>query len=302
MSSRSFEAGAESLSKELSAAKVPGWVRTATTLGTSEESLGLIMLGEKSLNLTYTHEDLEFLTTLADQATLALENFQMEERIIDTKQMDTFNRFASFVVHDLKNTVGMLSLTAENAKENLNDVEFQQDAIDTIRRSIDKMQSLIHSLSAFKSVQVSRTKTDLVPLLKGCLGSLKAIADARDIDLRFSGDDKVLADVDPQAIERVVENLVTNALDSTEAGGQVDVETRNRGRGPVQIVVADNGDGFDEDYLQNHVFRPFHSTKNEGLGIGLVMCKTLIDAHEGSIAIDSSPGKGSRITVHLPSA
>ena len=69
---------------------------------------------------------------------------------METRQVESFNRFASFVIHDLKNAVGMLSLTAENADDNIGNIEFQKDAIETIRKSVDKMKGLIDSLSAFK--------------------------------------------------------------------------------------------------------------------------------------------------------
>ena len=123
----------------------------------------IIALGDKRWGTPYSYEDREFIAALADQATITLDNLMMEERILESRQMESFNRFSSFVIHDLKNMVGMLSLTAENARANIANEDFQQDLIMTLKRSVEKMESLISSLSAFKpSTAVRRTGVDAV--------------------------------------------------------------------------------------------------------------------------------------------
>ncbi|RKZ08204.1 hypothetical protein DRQ05_01900, partial [bacterium] len=107
------------------------WIRIVAFIGRSGQPLGFIALGDKHINSNYTSEDSDFLATIADETSLALENLLFEERIIESRQMESFNRFASFVIHDLKNTVGMLSLLIENAWEHIGEPEFQKDAVET---------------------------------------------------------------------------------------------------------------------------------------------------------------------------
>jgi signal transduction histidine kinase len=81
----------------------------------------------------------------------------------------------------------------------------------------------------------------------------------------------------------------------------VRVETRLESNG-VALVVADTGCGMSPEFVKTLLFRPFHSTKTKGLGIGMFQCKKIIEAHGGSIAVASQVGKGSRFTILVPLA
>ncbi|HEY5133381.1 MAG TPA: XrtA/PEP-CTERM system histidine kinase PrsK [Candidatus Krumholzibacteriaceae bacterium] len=279
------------------------WIHAVARLGQDDESRGLIILGEKDLNRSYTEEDEDFLATIAFQAKLALDNLLMEERIIEARQMDSFNRFASFVVHDLKNTVGMLSLVAENARGNIGSAEFQKDALETIRHSVDKMQRLITSLNVHKMpASLSKTDTDVAQLVERVTEDLKQVASHAGVELEFTGGTRTRSYVDPAAINRVVENLVLNAIEAAGQGGSVRVQVETINDEWARIAVKDSGAGFDPDYLRDHLFHPFHSTKSKGLGVGLIMCKYLVEAHGGKISVASSPGKGATVSVTLPTA
>jgi signal transduction histidine kinase len=141
--------------------------------------------------------------------------------------------------------------------------------------------------------------TDLSALIGRQTRTLETVAKRRGISILFDGSPAIEADVDPQAIERIIENLVHNALDASPAGGVVRVNL-TCDDGTIRIEVLDQGKGFDPEYLENHAFRPFHTTKKEGLGIGLMMCKTLAEAHGGGMSIESDDRQGARVTVHVP--
>ncbi|GEM_PF-1231866 len=277
------------------------WWRAAAALGHGEELRGLIILGPKDMNTPFTDEDKDFLATIADQATLTLENLIMEEKFLESRQIESFNRFASFVVHDLKNTVGMLSLTAENARINFSNVEFQNDAIETVKRSVERMRALINSLNAHKSpTSLTKRETDISILIQEFVNSLKPIAAKKEIALEFDGERGIKAEVDKTAVKRIIENLVFNAMDATPKGGRIDVHAGNSGPQRISISVEDSGIGFDPDYMADDLFRPFKSTKKDGLGIGLVLCKSLAEAHGGTISIGSGDGGGAIVTIELP--
>ncbi|MBU8920318.1 MAG: PEP-CTERM system histidine kinase PrsK [Bacteroidales bacterium] len=277
------------------------WVEAVAFLRHGEECRGVIALGRKDMGRSYTEEDRDFLTSVSDQATITLENLLMEEKILESSQIESFNRFASFVIHDLKNTVGMLSLTAENAKDNIDDKEFQKDTIDTINRSVDKMRALIDSLNAHKSPgTIVRKKTDISSVIRGKLSAISNVALARDIEIRFDCPKAQIAEIDPSALERIVENLVLNSIESTPPGGEIDLDTRVDDEGVLFIDVTDTGPGFDPGYLETSLFKPFSSTKQNGLGIGLVLCRGLVEAHGGKISAGNIPGNGARVSVILP--
>jgi len=281
-------------------AETPAWVRAVSFLTIGGETKGFIALGRKDFGKMWSEEDRDFLTTITDQAALALENLLMEERYLESKQLESFNRFASFVVHDLKNTVGMLSLTAENARDNIHDKEFQEDAIDTLERSVQKMRSLIDSLNAHKApAAISRTDTDVTAAARDRIESLGQLASKKGVAVRLESEESVRAFIDPSALSRIVENLLLNAIEADGDGGTVVVKVARHGE-ILTVIVSDDGPGFDRSYLDDDLFRPFVSTKKNGLGVGLVLCKSLAEAHGGSISVSSLPGGGATVKVEIP--
>jgi signal transduction histidine kinase len=103
---------------------------------------------------------------------------------------------------------------------------------------------------------------------------------------------------DPSEIERVVFNLLTNAVEAMPEGGDLTVRVHSAG-GEGRISVEDTGTGVsDEDRPQ--LFRPFFTTRERGVGMGLAICRRIVEENGGSIAVESAPGKGSRFTIKLP--
>jgi signal transduction histidine kinase len=94
---------------------------------------------------------------------------------------------------------------------------------------------------------------------------------------------------------------VQNALEASSEKGTVTVETCGED-GSVCIRVSDTGKGMTEDYIKNHLFRPFRTTKETGLGIGLYQCRQIVEAHDGKIEVKSETGKGTVFTIYLPVA
>ena len=292
--------GSRSPADDAPRAEVPEWVRAVSFLTIGGEARGFIALGRKDFGRPWSEEDRDFLATITDQASLALENIIMEERYLESKQLESFNRFASFVIHDLKNTLGMLSLTAENARDNIHDREFQKDAIETLERSVQKMHRLIDSLNAHKApASISRAATDAKAVAGDRIASLEQLASKKGVEIRLESESSVLVFVDPSALSRIVENLLLNAVEAIEDGGTVEVRVARNGD-TLSITVSDDGPGFDREYLENRLFRPFMSTKKNGLGVGLVLCKSLAEAHGGSISVSSLPGGGATVKVEMP--
>ena len=105
--------------------------------------------------------------------------------------------------------------------------------------------------------------------------------------------------MDPDQTEKVLTNLILNANDAVGNGGEIRVATREQD-GWVVLSVSDNGCGMSKAFVERFLFLPFHTTKKQGLGIGLFQSKRIVEAHGGWIEVESEDGKGSTFQVLLP--
>jgi len=104
--------------------------------------------------------------------------------------------------------------------------------------------------------------------------------------------------VDANKIERVFTNLIKNAFDAMPNGGTLEISSIENGE-MVDLSFADTGIGMSEDVI-GKIFTPLFTTKAQGMGFGLAICKRMIEAHGGKIAVQSSPNQGTRFTISLP--
>ena len=110
--------------------------------------------------------------------------------------------------------------------------------------------------------------------------------------------------VDPSQITQVVGNLVINACQAMEQGGELKISARifvNEDKPQVQIGLKDTGAGILPENMSK-LFEPLFTTKAKGIGLGLAICKTLVEGNEGHIEVQSTPGQGSEFTIYLPIA
>jgi len=105
---------------------------------------------------------------------------------------------------------------------------------------------------------------------------------------------------DPKLLERVVDNLVGNAIKFTPDGGQIGLALRHAGNEAI-LQVTDTGIGMSPEVLA-HVLEPFYTTKNDGSGLGLTIAAQIVRDHGGELKIDSREGESTTVTMRLPAA
>ncbi|UFS69155.1 PEP-CTERM system histidine kinase PrsK [Geomonas sp. RF6] len=256
-----------------------------------ERLVGLLPLGAlvKS-DEPFIYEDYDLMKAMARQASLAVQHQRLSEELTRARALEAVGSLATFVVHDLKNQVATISLILENARQHLDNPEFQQDMMEGLGLTVDKMQRLIGRLGNFGNHRTELRPVDLLTLVKK---SARQISGAQ---IEVSGTSRI-AMADEGEMQKVVLNLLLNGIEASDRESPVFVEVG--GEDAPYIRVADYGCGMSPAFLGRELFTPFRSTKKQGLGIGLYQCRQIVKAHGGRIDVSSVEGKGTVFTVWL---
>jgi len=261
------------------------------------EVLGLIILGDRVGGVSFSWQDFDLLKCVADQVAASLLNAQLSQKLLQAKEMEAFQTMSAFFVHDLKNTTSTLNLMLKNLPVHFNDPEFRADALRGISKTVAHINHLIGRLSLLRhELQIKPVESDLNEVVVKALAGWEEAAGVSLVkDLRPLP--KIL--LDPEQMLKVVTNLVLNARDAVSSAGEIRIETA-QSNGWVILTVSDNGCGMAPEFLSRSLFRPFQTTKKNGLGIGLFQSKMIVEAHKGRVQVESQPGKGTTFRIILP--
>jgi signal transduction histidine kinase len=173
-------------------------------------------------------------------------------------------------------------------------------------RNIDQVVKLINDLLVIEQIEADTLKlnkqnTDLNAVIERSLSVVQSLADNKQIQLAVECVEPVHMDLDEDRIVQVMVNLLTNAIKFSPNGSAVKVDTQALAD-KVVVTVSDNGPGMDAE-TGRHIFDQFvrgsHSSQETGFGLGLTICKFIVEAHEGSITLETAPGAGCKFVILL---
>ncbi|MCC6823037.1 MAG: PEP-CTERM system histidine kinase PrsK [Verrucomicrobia subdivision 3 bacterium] len=259
--------------------------------------LGLIVLGDRVRGLAFSAEDLELFKCLGDQIAAGVCNLSLSDQLLRAKEMESFQLMSAFLVHDLKNTASALSLTLRNLPIHFENPAFREDALRTVAKSAGRVNELIGRLSSLREkLELHPAPADLNQIVAAALEVAGAMAEITIVPRLQPLPPFAM---DRRQIESVTVNLLLNAKEAIGVRGEIRIETRQENGGAL-LLVADTGCGMTPEFLSNSLFKPFKTTKRNGLGIGMFQVKAIVEAHGGRIAAQSQPGQGSTFRVWLP--
>jgi putative PEP-CTERM system histidine kinase len=274
-----------------------GGNRFAVPLVAGGEGLGVLILGDRVVGAPLSLQDLDLLQAVCEQAATSLLNLQLSQRLIQAKQLEAYQAMSAFFVHDLKNTASMLTLMLQNLPGHYEDASFREDALRGISNTTAHLNDVISRLNLLRhELAIQAVESDLNELVTE---TLKAHQPPPGVELVKELQPLPKVPLDPVQIGKVLTNLVLNARDALGHGGRICVETRSR-NGWAVLTVTDNGCGMSPEFVQHRLFRPFQTTKKNGLGIGMFHCKLIVEAHRGLIEVETAPGQGTAFRVLLP--
>lgn len=266
-------------------------------LSAAGQLVGILTVGNKVARDPYPFEDLDILKTVADQSAANLLTLRLGERLQQAKEMEAFQTMSAFFMHDLKNLASRLSLVTQNLPIHFNSPEFRSDALKTISQSLDKINGMCSRLSLLSQrLELHPQEVDLNELLKTTLKGLGGLLKANPVlELR----PLPKAFLDPEQVQKVLINLILNANEAIRNGGGIRIASELQGK-LFLFSISDDGCGMAKEFIERRLFRPFQTTKKQGMGIGLFHSKKIIEAHQGRIEVESEEGKGSTFRLYLP--
>jgi putative PEP-CTERM system histidine kinase len=274
-----------------------GGNRICVPLSAGDEILGALILGDRVGGAPFSWQDFDLLKCVADQIAAGLKNVQLSQKLLQAKELEAFQTMSAFFVHDLKNTASTLNLMLKNLPVHFDDPAFREDALRGISKTVAHINSLIGRLSLLRhELQIKPVESDLNDVVSKSIAGWEEAAEVQLIKKLHPLPKTFL---DPDQMIKVVTNLVLNAREAVARNGEVRIET-SQNNGCVIIAVADNGCGMNPDFLNRSLFRPFQTTKKNGLGIGMFQSKMIIEAHGGRIEVESEAGKGTTFRIILP--
>lgn len=274
-----------------------GGNRWCVPLVAGGQCLGALILADRVNGAVYTIEELQLLQCIADQVTSVLLNLRLANEVARSKEMEAFRTMSAFFVHDLKNAAASLNLMLKNLPVHFDDPAFREDTLRGIGNTARRIDRMITGLTTLRQRPAfNPVETDLNQLVRQVLQRLDGTP---RVELTNELEPLPNIRADREQIQSVVTNLVLNARDALGAGGRIRVRTEHL-RDSVVLTIADNGCGMSAAFVKDSLFRPFQSTKKEGLGIGMFQSQMIVEAHGGGIWVESEQGKGSTFRVSLP--
>lgn len=260
-----------------------------------EALIGFVVLGRPRAVVELNWEVRDLLRMAARQASGYLDQAQATEALLEARKFDAFNRMSAFVVHDLKNIVTQLSLMMKNAKRLRDNPEFQQDMLDTVENSLEKMRQLMLQLREGDKPHGVTSGVDLEQIAKRLAAAASSKGRVLELDLQAGVSTRGHA----ERVERVLGHVVQNAFDATPPSGRVALTLDAQGS-QARVRVEDSGCGMSEDFIQNRLFKPFQTTKASGMGIGAHESYQYVQELGGKISVQSELNRGTTVTLLLP--
>jgi signal transduction histidine kinase len=235
------------------------------------------------------------------------ETDQLRQQLLQAQKLSSVGALASSVAHEFNNILTTILNYTRVALRSAGDEGTRTQALEKVLKGSQRAATIIASMLGFaRNTSTRREDTDVAALVEEVLIlTEKDLSKHRvQVEKRFHG--RPRARIVPAQIEQVLLNLILNARQAMPRGGQlkIDVSENNRTQ-MVEVRVIDTGVGIPPERLRL-IFEPFFTTKEPdehghgGTGLGLSVCRQIIDQHQGRIRVESVVGRGSTFTVKLP--
>jgi putative PEP-CTERM system histidine kinase len=258
--------------------------------------IGFVVLARARAQFRLDREAFDLLRVIGREVASRVAEQRAAQILSQSRQLREYSQRFAFVIHDIKNVSGQLSMLLANAEIHADNPAFQRDMLATVRASVGKITRLLSRLQAERH---ERDHALITPSER-----LRAVIEL----CRASHDVSILQDddggaagvaIDPEAFDAVVTHLLNNAVEASPSGAPVHVRLRHEALN-VTIDVVDQGPGMAPEFIRDTLFRPFATTKGGGHGIGAYQARELLRKAGGDLLVFSRPDEGTTMRLLLP--
>jgi signal transduction histidine kinase len=279
------------------------------------ELVGILILGPKKTNLRFVDSDLEFISVLADQLTVAVENAilyenqknmnaelrKTQQQLVQSEKLAALGQLSASVAHEINNPLGIIKNYLQILSENTDEDDSNQHNLEMIKEEVNRIARIVKSLLDFSRPEKNKmTIVDLSATLKQTISLLDKEFLSKSIKIKKELPDNLSPVMGSEdQLKQVFLNLLVNSKDFMPQGGEVIISARNTDQS-VEIEFSDTGCGIPEENIPR-IFEPFFTTKQEGkgTGLGLWICYGIMQRHGGTIQVRRKE-KGTSFLLTFP--
>ncbi len=311
--------------------KSPGTYHTPSficvPLMIKDKLIGVINIADKESGRRFSKDELQLLDFLASQIALNYlrtklynkfkhlikesrtlkdklgktneEASHLKKQIIAQERLASIGKLAGGIAHEFNNPLDGVIRFTNLSLEHVQD-EVVRGYLMEVKQGLYRMANIVRSLLACaRNSNPSMEKVSVNTSIEQVVSSLKTNLYHKTVDLTLSLE-KDLPMITDLGLERVVSNLLRNAIDAVENGGKISIASR-RQNGHIAVCVRDSGCGIPADVMEK-IFDPFFTTKDleKGCGLGLTIVSEIVKYYNGKIEVESEPGSGTAFTILLP--
>jgi two-component system sensor histidine kinase AtoS len=246
------------------------------------------------------NQDNETLEKLVSERTESL--MQSHRELERTKRLSEIGRLSSTIAHEMRNPLAAMQLAMHNIQRKIQNPLIDKH-LETINKKILESDLIIQNLLNFtRTKTLNIEKFDLCDLIKDCISTVSSKYVNWKVEvienLGCNKNDTIEADYTQLKI--LISNILDNAYQALhDKTGTITVTVHNFTKKEWDISIADTGTGVDEQDIEK-IFEPFYTTKSKGTGLGLAVCREIVEMHHGKIAVKSVKDKGTTFTITLP--
>ena len=290
-------------------------IRLAVPMIMKNQLLGILLLPTKLSGASYYENDLEFLSLLMNQLSVALENAQLYERerqineelyrtqklLVSTERMAALGKLSASIAHEVNNPLGIISNYLQILSAGKLPEDVYKNYIKILKEEVQRIAGIVRQLLDFyRPHQEQIIDVDIKKVIAESLALVSHQLTNAQIDVQTKIKENLpKIPGSAEKLKQVFLNLLMNARDVMPDGGRLEISARRK-RTSVEIEISDSGGGIPEENISK-IFEPFFTTKvKDGTGLGLAVCYGIIQWHKGMISVYNNKNGGATFVIGLP--